>query len=64
VEAVIIEGRDLSPIEASALLGVSVKTVYRLLDAGKLESYAIGRRLIRIRRESLDDYRRGGRPSK
>lgn len=48
--------RDLSIGEAADLMNVSKKTVYRLIVAGKLAHYLVGRK-IRITRAALDAYR-------
>jgi len=53
VQEAIIEGRDLSPVEAGALLGVSVKTIYRRVAVGSIRHYRVGR-AIRIPRALLD----------
>jgi len=46
--------RLVSLPEAAGVLGVSVKTVRRYIAAGDLEAVRLGRRLIRIKAESLD----------
>lgn len=47
--------RRLVSIAASAeILGISTKTVRRLIAAGELEAVRVGRRTIRIRTESIN----------
>lgn len=46
--------RLVSLPEAAEVLGLSVKTVRRYIAAGDLEAVRLGRRLIRIKAESLD----------
>lgn len=47
----------MSTREASTTLGVTVRTLYRLIDEGLLPAYRFGR-LIRLRAADVDDYRR------
>lgn len=49
-------GRLLRPRKVSQLLDVTVRHVYRLIHQGDLEAVRIGPRIIRVTRESLDDY--------
>lgn len=48
------EGRDewLSTAEAARRLGVTVRDIYQLIDAGELTGYRFGR-VIRLRREDV-----------
>ena len=39
--------------EAAALLGVSLSELHRMIDAGRLRAYKIGR-VVRIRRQDLE----------
>lgn len=50
----------LSTPQAATELGVTVATVYRLINKGELAAHRIGR-VIRIRRKDLDAYLRGTR---
>jgi excisionase family DNA binding protein len=51
----VVDGRWLSSKDAAERLGVSLRTLYRLIDEGQLVGYQIGRN-IRLRHEDLDDY--------
>lgn len=46
--------RLVSLTEAAEILGLSVKTVRRYVAAGDLDAVRLGRRIIRIKTESLD----------
>lgn len=46
--------RLVSLTEAAEILGLSVKTVRRYIAAGELDAVRLGRRVIRIKAESLD----------
>ena len=46
--------RLVSLREAADILGVSVKTVRRYIAAGDLDAVRLGRKIIRIKTESLD----------
>ncbi|GAB3854584.1 hypothetical protein GCM10028801_08950 [Nocardioides maradonensis] len=46
--------RLVSLTEAAEILGLSVKTVRRYIAAGDLDAVRLGRRVIRIKAESLD----------
>lgn len=46
-------GRVYSQEDAAEWLGVSVKTIRRLVASGELPAYRLGRRLIRIREADL-----------
>ena len=46
--------RLVSITATSEILGVSAKTVRRLVAAGDLDAVRVGRRTIRIRTESID----------
>ena len=48
--------RDLSPSEASRLMGVSRSLVYRLVERGELRAYRLSNRL-RIPRSSVEELR-------
>jgi excisionase family DNA binding protein len=45
----------LSTAEASSYIGVTLRTLYKLIDEGDVTAYKIGR-VIRIKREDLDNY--------
>jgi excisionase family DNA binding protein len=49
------EGRWLSTAEAAAYLGITPRTVYRLIDTGQLPAYRIGR-VIRLTGHDLDAF--------
>jgi excisionase family DNA binding protein len=51
----VVEGKWLSSKEAADRLGVSLRTLYRLIDEGQLVGYQIGRN-IRLKHGDLDDY--------
>jgi len=44
---------------AAACLGVSLRTLYRLIDIGELPAYRFGR-LIRLRAAEVEAFRDGG----
>ena len=46
--------------EAAAHLGITVRTLYRAIDEGKLTAYRIGR-VIRIQKPDLDSFLEGSR---
>lgn len=46
----------VSKDKAAELLGVSVRTVERLVAAGSLPVYRVSQRSLRIAREDIDDY--------
>ena len=48
--------------EVAAQLSVSEQTVRKLLRAGELQSIRIGKRAVRITRESVDAYLRRDAP--
>lgn len=50
----------LTSQEAAAWLGVTVRTLYRAIDEGKLTAYRMGR-VIRIQRPDLEAYLEGSR---
>ncbi len=50
-----MEGVWLGTREAAEELGISLRTLYRLIDEGSLIAYQIGRNL-RIRRSDLDAF--------
>jgi len=50
--------------EAARLLRVSVPTVWRWIDSGRLPAYRVGSRSIRIRRTDLESLVRPARPMK
>lgn len=50
-----VDSKWLSSKEAAERLGVSLRTLYRLIDEGQLVGYQIGRN-IRLRHEDIDDY--------
>lgn len=46
--------------EAAAHLGITVRTLYRAIDEGKLTAYRMGR-VIRIQKPDLDSFLEGSR---
>jgi excisionase family DNA binding protein len=57
-----IEERDyLTPAEAARQLHVSVSTVWRWIDKGKLPAYRVGERFIRIPKAGLSQVVRSAR---
>lgn len=55
----VADAEMLTPKQAADILGVSARTVHKLCREGLLRSVGVGR-LIRIRRDSLDEYTRQG----
>jgi excisionase family DNA binding protein len=49
------ETRWLSTAEASERLGVTLRTLYRLVDEGRLPAYKIGR-VIRVKEADVDAF--------
>lgn len=45
---------NLTKTEAAEILGISERSLHRLIAAGDLPAYRLGRRAIRIRRDDLD----------
>jgi len=45
----------MSTTDASAYLGVNLRTLYRLIDQGQLPAYKLGR-LIRLRTAEVEAY--------
>lgn len=45
----------LSTAQAAAILGINTRTLYRLIDAGDVPAYRIGR-VIRLQRAHVLDY--------
>ena len=54
----VIEIGDYTPREACAILRITSPTLYKLMDAGKLKSYKMGR-ARRITRASMNKLRSG-----
>lgn len=50
----------LSPAEAAERLGCSTRTIYRAVEAGRLEVHYFGNKLIRISPEALAEAVRRG----
>jgi len=50
----------LSTKEASDRLGVTLRTLYRLIDDGQLPAYKIGR-VIRLKADELEEFIEGAR---
>lgn len=50
----------ISTTAACEELGVTLRTLYRLIDEGQLQAYRIGR-VIRIKQADLDSYLAGAR---
>jgi excisionase family DNA binding protein len=48
--------RYLTPREIATQLGVSTKTVHRLVDAGQLRALRVGPRLLRVRPEDFAEF--------
>ena len=44
-------------LRATATLGITLRTLYRLIDTGELPAYKLGR-VIRLRTADLEAYRR------
>jgi excisionase family DNA binding protein len=42
--------------EAAEILGVSVRTLEKMIARGALPAYRIGPKMVRLRREDIDDY--------
>lgn len=42
--------------EAAEILGVSVRTLEKMISRGALPAYKIGPKMVRLRREDIDDY--------
>lgn len=42
--------------EAADLLGISVRTLEKMIARGALPAYRIGPKTVRLRREDIDDY--------
>lgn len=51
--------RYLTYQTAAAYIGISVATLRRMVDAGKVRTYPLGERLVRFDRLELDQYVRG-----
>lgn len=45
----------LGSSEAAAQLGITPRTLYRLIDGGKVRAYRLGR-VIRLRSEDINDF--------
>ncbi len=43
-----------TPNQAAAHLAVSARTLYRLIEQGKLPAHRVGTRIVRIHRDDLD----------
>jgi excisionase family DNA binding protein len=54
--------RWLSTKEASARLGITLRTLYRLIDEGQLPAYKFGR-VIRLQENEVDDFIQASRVS-
>lgn len=50
----------MSTLQAATYLGVATPTLYRLIDAGDLTGYRMGR-LIRLRRRDVEAFLEGAR---
>jgi excisionase family DNA binding protein len=42
--------------EAADLLGVSVRTLEKMIARGAIPAYKVGPKMVRLRREDIDDY--------
>jgi len=42
--------------EAADLLGISVRTLEKMIARGSLPAYRVGPKSVRLRREDIDDY--------
>lgn len=49
------DGDWLSTKEAAAALGLTPRTLYRLIDEGQLPAYRFGR-VIRLKKSEVDDF--------
>lgn len=49
--------KPLSTAEAAHLMGVSVKTVRKLIKDGEIDAFKPGKRSLKIRREVVEDYK-------
>ncbi len=49
------DGDWLSTKEAAAALGLTPRTLYRLIDEGQLPAYRFGR-VIRLKQHEIDDF--------
>ena len=49
------DSRWLSTAEASERLGVTLRTLYRIVDEGRLPAYKIGR-VIRVKEDDVDAF--------
>lgn len=54
------EARWVGTAEASDRLGVTLRTLYRLVDEGRLPAYKIGR-VIRLKETDIDAFIEGAR---
>lgn len=56
-EIEIINAKQLLTVkEAAASMGVHTRTIYRLIEAGKLTICKIGKHCIRVRRQEYDNF--------
>ncbi len=56
-EIEVINAKQLLTVkEAAVAMGVHPRTIYRLIEAGKLAVCKIGNRCIRIRRQEYDSF--------
>lgn len=49
-----LEPEHLAPREAAAHLGVTERTIRRLIESGDLPAYRVGSKIIRIKRTDID----------
>jgi excisionase family DNA binding protein len=54
-----LEARYFGYTEAAAYIGVSVGTLRRMAESGKLKTYKVGERLVRFDRLELDRFVQG-----
>lgn len=52
----------LSTAKAASRLGITPRTLYRLIDEGQLPAYKMGR-VIRLKQDEVDDFIEGSRIS-
>lgn len=55
--AQMLEDGSVSAQEAARQLGVSVWTVYRMVDAGELAGHRVRKRAVRVSQAAISDYK-------
>lgn len=51
-----LDEEGVSTVEAARRLGVTQATLWRWIEEGRLPSYRVGRKLLRIRLSDLEDF--------